>query len=109
MTEPRPKPDGRSSLARRHRVLAGNFAADLGGMTNLSHAERALVDQAAMVTLRAEQLRGAMLSGEIIDDDVLVRLNNSAVRILNALTAQRKRKGDAPPSLEDYLETPDAS
>jgi hypothetical protein len=86
------KPDGRSSMARRHRVLAQNFAADLGGLAALSHAERAMVDQAALIVLRAEGMRAELLSGNAVDNDELVRLSNAATRILVSLGIQRRKR-----------------
>ena len=87
--------DGRSATARRFKQLVASFSADLG--SDLTEAERALVRQAATVTVMAEQWRRKILaSADPSDDDsdAVVRLSNASVRLLNALSAQRKRRGD---------------
>jgi hypothetical protein len=84
--------DGRTRVARRFKALIAAFTEDLGG-SQLSHADTALVRQAAAMVLRAEQAQAALLMGEAITDEDLVRLSNAAARILNMLGAQRvKRK-----------------
>ena len=88
------KPDGRRSTARRLKQLIAAFTADLGE-SNLSEAERSLIQRAAALTVRAEQIEAAMISGETIDDNTLIRLSNSASKVLNMLGV-RKRKKQAP-------------
>jgi hypothetical protein len=84
--------DGRTRAVRRFHRLVRAFAEDLGG-GQLSHADTALVRSAAALTVRAEQAQEALLTGEAITDEDLVRLSNAAARILNMLGAQRiKRK-----------------
>lgn len=95
--------DGRRRSSRRYKTLTQEFSADLGGDASLSNAERALVAQAAVLALRAEELRGAILRGDTIDDDQLVRCSNSFTRILMALGQRRKSKEPPSQSLEEYL------
>jgi hypothetical protein len=84
--------DGRTRVAKRFKALIAAFAEDLGS-GQLSHADQALVRQAAAMVVRAEQTQAAMLMGKTITDEDLVRLSNAAARILNMLGAQRiKRK-----------------
>jgi hypothetical protein len=84
--------DGRTRVAKRFKALIAAFAEDLGS-GQLSHADQALVRQAAAMVVRAEQTQAAMLMGKTITDEDLVRLTNAAARILNMLGAQRiKRK-----------------
>ena len=84
--------DGRTRVAKRFKALIAAFAEDLGS-GQLSHADQALVRQAAAMVVRAEQAQAAMLMGKAITDEDLVRLSNAAARILNMLGAQRiKRK-----------------
>jgi hypothetical protein len=103
MTLPAPtrdKPDGRSATARRFRRLCKEFAVDLG--EPLTRAQVELVNQAALLVVRAGQIQQAVLAGDTVDDDLLVRLTNSAVRALSALGLQRKRNASAP-DIRAYL------
>jgi hypothetical protein len=77
--------DGRSSSARRFRDLVESFSAELGGMDCLSEAEKALVRQAASLAMRAEQLQGAIVRGESVNPDELIRLTNTARRTLASI------------------------
>lgn len=89
------KLDGRCRAARRFKALYGAFAADLGGEAALTAAERSLVRQAAAMTMRGEDLQNAILRGEIVDDDALVRLSNASARLLSALGVQRRSRQPA--------------
>jgi hypothetical protein len=59
--------DARSADARRFRDLAMSFADDAGGAAALTEAQRALVKQAAMLTIQSEKLQAAMLQGEAVN------------------------------------------
>ena len=84
--------DGRTRAVRRFHRLVRAFTEDLGGGP-LSHSDMALIRNAAALTVRAEQAQEALLTGQAIDDEQLVRLSNASAKILNLLTAQRiKRK-----------------
>lgn len=85
--------DGRSATARRYRDLIADFANELGGTNQLTTAEQGLLRQAATLTLRAEQLAAAVVRGEAVDGDELIRLSGEARRILTSL---RKRAGASP-------------
>lgn len=91
--------DGRTPGARRFRDLIDSFASDLGGAQDLSEAERALVKQAASVTIRAEQLQAAIVRGEAVDPDELIRLSNTSRRLLASI----RRRAAPKPTLTDYL------
>lgn len=86
--------DGRTRVARRFKALAAAFASDLGG--SLSHAETALARQAAAMVLRVEQAQAALLTGNVVDDEFLVRLSHAAARILNMLGAKRGKRPKRP-------------
>ena len=92
--------DGRSPIARRFRDLVSSFAHDLGGMVQLSEADRALVKQAASLTVLSEQLQAAIVRGEPVDPDSLIRLTNTARRTLAGI---RRKEQPKPPALGDYL------
>lgn len=112
MTKPKrasvalPDADGRTRIARRFRALIEAFTADMGG--KLSNADIALVRQAAAMTVRAEQAQAALLNGQTVDDDQLVRLSNAATRILTVLGAQRARRANRPLSIEEIQAAIDA-
>jgi hypothetical protein len=69
--------------------LRAKFKADLG-LETLSGSDRVLLDQAALLALRARQMRDAVLSGDtIVADEDIVRCANAAMR---AMTLLRNRK-----------------
>jgi len=89
-----PGVDGRSSTARR-------FRDEFGG--NISELERDLIHQAAGLTLRAEQLQGAIVRGEPISNDELVRISSTAKRLLETIRAKADKRKPAGPTLQEYL------
>jgi hypothetical protein len=94
--------DGRSAEARRYKDLCMSLADDLGGAAGLTEAQRALVRQAAGMIVQSEKLQSAVLRGELVSSEDLVRLSNSATRILTRLGIKRERR-DTTPSLHEYL------
>ena len=93
----------RRSGPRRYESIRQHLLHDLaddGDVAKLSSADVALVDQAAVLLVRAEQLRDAVLTGNA-DDTVLTRVSNSAVRVLNSLRAKKRVKRAL--SLDQYL------
>lgn len=97
--------DGRSTGARRFKDLIESFGRDLGGLHRLSEAEQSLVRQAASVTMRAEQLQAAIVKGERVDPDELIRLTNTARRCLEGIQKRETPK----PSLAEHLAKKGAS
>jgi hypothetical protein len=93
------KPDGRSAGAKRFRALVLAYEAEIGG--NLTEAERGLVEQAALLQLRCEQLRADVIAGKPVDDDLLIRLASTSRRALSKITA--KAKPAAGETLQEYL------
>jgi hypothetical protein len=53
------------------------------------------------MTVRAEQAQAALLTGQAVDDETLVRLSNAAARILNMLGAKRGKRAKRPYGLAD--------
>lgn len=78
--------DGRSPAARRFRDLIQLYETEVSG--DLTELERGLIRQAAALSLRSEQLQAAVVRGEDVDSDTLIRLSGEARRILTSL---RKR------------------
>jgi hypothetical protein len=91
--------DGRSASARRFKDLVENFSRDLGGVDRLSEAEQSLIRQAASLTMRGEQLQAAIVRGEAVDPDELIRLSNTARRCLEGIQRREQPK----PSLAEHL------
>ena len=79
--------DGRSAPARRYRDLILQFSHGIAGERGapLNPAELALVKQAAAITVRAEALQADIVRGKPVSDEDVVRLSNSAIRILTAV------------------------
>src|SRR5271167_2328932 len=98
-----PSPRRRTPLGsvRRFNELTVLFARELG--ITPTTAEREQLRQAAALVLRAEQLQHAIIRGEQVATDELIRLSSESRRVLAGL---RKRAG-AParrgPSLAQYL------
>jgi hypothetical protein len=97
--------DGRSTEARRYRDLCFSFADDLGGAAGLKESQRALVRQAAALTVQSEKLQSAMIRGEAIDDEQMTRVANSLSRTLSRLGRKRV---PAKLSVPEYLAQRDA-
>jgi len=93
--------DGRTAAARRFRDLTLSLAKEAGGMESLSEGQRALVRSAASLMLRLEQQQAAMAKGEVVDPDLLIRLNSEARRALGML--ERRAPEPKTPTLADYL------
>ena len=79
----------RETARRLFRRLRAKFKADLG-LETVSGSDRVLLDQAALLALRARQMRDAVLGGEeTVADEDIVRCANAAMR---AMTLLRNRK-----------------
>jgi hypothetical protein len=97
-----PNIDGRLAPAKRFKALCLAFEAELGGQ--LSEADAALVQQAAGLALRAEQLNAAIVRGESVASDELVRIASTSKRLLEAIRGKvDKRKATGPTPLQKYL------
>src|SRR5215210_9537872 len=93
--------DGRSANARRFRDLIADFAEPFGGLETLGESERVLVKQAAALALRAESMQAAIVNGEAVDHDALIRLSSEARRNLSSI----KRRAEKPkaPAIHKYI------
>jgi hypothetical protein len=94
--------DARSAGARRFRDLIAAFSADLGD--NLSEADIAMIRTAAALTLKSEQMQAALIAGQTIDSDVLIRLASTSRRSLQAISAKAVNRKPGAASLQDYLD-----
>jgi hypothetical protein len=62
-----------------------------------------MIRQAAGLTLRAEQLQAAIVRGEAVDDDQLIRLSSTARRLLTAIAAKAAKRKPPAPTLQDHI------
>src|SRR6185437_9504901 len=83
-------------LARIARQLAGN-----AGVAAPSAAERAILIQAAGLTLRGDDLRAALVRGEAVDGGELVRVASELRRVLGGL--RRRAPAAQETELDKYL------
>jgi hypothetical protein len=86
--------DGRSTIARRFHHTAQGLIAELGGEATLSRAEMAMVRQCAAIIVRSEQMQLAVLRGEEVDHDELIRLSSESRRALLSLKRSGEHKRD---------------
>ncbi len=93
-------PDGRTAGARRHKAIVAAFEAQIGG--ELSAADHALIQQAALLMLRTEQLTADAVAGKPVDDGEIVRLAGASRRALAAISAKAADKKPAVPTMADY-------
>jgi len=94
--------DNRKGLGRRFRDLCVAFAKDLGGTDKLTSTQEATIRQAAGVTLEVEKLQGAIVRGDTIDHEQLVRLSNLQSRLIRQLGIKPGAKKSAA-GIDDYL------
>jgi hypothetical protein len=94
--------DLRSSAARRFRVLVDAYEAELGG--ELTEAERSLARQAVALQLKGEMMQAAIVRGEIVDADQLIRVSSTSKRLLGIIAGRTgQRKPPPGPTLQEYL------
>jgi hypothetical protein len=95
-----PDADGRTLWCRRLRDLISLHVADLGGDSNISEAERALVRRASVLIVETERLeqRFAHTDGApaAADLDLYQRLTNSLRRCLETLGTGRRARDISP-------------
>jgi hypothetical protein len=69
-----------------------------------------LIAQAAGLALRAEQIREAIVAGEAVNDDEVIRMAGEVRRIVETLQAKSgKRKAPAGPTLAELFATEEAA
>jgi hypothetical protein len=88
----KPTPNKRRMLRR----LRADFRRDLGG-GDMSRAERALVEQAALVALRTREMQDQIIAGAQIDDEDFVRLVRATSSIMKTFRDHRVAKPKAKP------------
>ena len=90
MSAERSKPTARRLFSR----LRAQFKRDTG-LQKLTGADRVLIDQAALLALRARQMRDDHLTGEkLISDEDMVRTTNCCIRAMAALRTRGNHADD---------------
>ncbi len=96
--------DQRTAAAKAAQSLRRALAADLGGLDELSAAQIALVDNAALLGAALGDLGARFLAGKDADLTEFVVLANSQRRMLTTLGLERRAK-DVTPMLRDYIQS----
>ena len=101
-----PDVDMRSASGRRFRHLVGAYSDELGN--NLSEAELSLIRQAVALQLEAERMQAAIVRGEAVDADQLIRVSSTSKRLLNIIADKTGKRDQAAagPSLLDIFAAP---
>jgi hypothetical protein len=84
--------DGRSPWSRRYYDLISLHVSDLGGRSNLSEAQLALIKRAATLEVELEQMEGRLSLGESVDLDVFGRATGNLRRIWESLGLRREAR-----------------
>jgi hypothetical protein len=101
-----PDVDGRSTWVRRLRDLIAIHLSDLGGVDNVSEAERSIIRRIATLTVELERMESTFATaGEATPAqlDLYQRTANSLRRLLEAIGLQRRSK-NITPTVSDYIE-----
>ena len=93
-----------SAPARRFRGLIAQMAADLGGATALTAAQRQLIKRGAMLSVQCELMEKSVMDGGEFNAAAYGVLVNYLVRTLNVLGIKRELR-DVTPALHAYIET----
>ena len=97
--------DGRSAWVRRCKDIISEHIGDLGGIDNVSAAERSLVRRAAVLSVELERLEGAFAVAGAVDPETLDlygRVAGNLRRLLEAIGLQRRPR-DTSLDLQTYL------
>jgi hypothetical protein len=86
--------DQRRSFSGRLDELIEALTADFG--TDPGPVEMALIETAATLQVRAEELQEQLRLGKAVNDNTLVRVTNAASRNLDLLAEAKRRRKDRP-------------
>jgi hypothetical protein len=92
---------GSSKYGRRYRDLIDLFTAEVGSV--LTQFEQAMVKQAAALAVQGEQMQAAIVNGEAVNSDDLIRLSSEVRRILAEIAGKAGKRKPAGPTLSQYL------
>jgi hypothetical protein len=86
---------GKSSQGKYYASVVLALVAELGGEAALGEESRVQVRQVGALTIRLEEMQGALVRGEAVDLEAFTRMSNSLTRTLRALGI--KRRAATPP------------
>jgi hypothetical protein len=92
---------GSSKYGRRYRDLIDAYSLELGG--DLTQFEMAMVKQAAALAIQSEVMQAAIINGEPVDPDNMVRISSEVRRILDAIAGKAGKRKPAAPTLSQLL------
>jgi len=92
--------DARGAWPRRFRDLCEAHAADLGGLSHLSEAQKSLIRRVATIETQLEKLEGALSEGKPVDLDAYGRAAGQLRRLLETLGMKRIAR-DVTPTIEE--------
>ena len=98
--------DGRGPWQRRAREVMAAHLSDLGGVDNISEAERSIVRRAATLTVELEQLEAKFAAGEATREhlETYQRVTNTLRRTLETIGIKRRARDDSGPTLREFIE-----
>ncbi|MEF2551324.1 hypothetical protein VQ042_08090 [Aurantimonas sp. A2-1-M11] len=76
---------------------------ELGGEASLTEPQRAMVRHAAGVMIQAERMQSAIVRGEPVDAEQLVRLSNTLARMMKDIGVKAQAAKPKAPDLASYL------
>ena len=104
-----PGVDGRSGWVRRAKELIAEHTQDLGGIDNISAAEKSIIRRASTISVELERLEKKFaLAGEVNADDLdlYARVAANLRRLLEAVGLQRRPRDVT--TLDQYLDKREA-
>ena len=104
-----PGVDGRSGWVRRAKELISEHTQDLGGIDNISAAEKSIIRRASTISVELERLEKKFaLAGEVNSDDLdlYARVASNLRRLLEAVGLQRRPRDVT--TLDQYLDKREA-
>ena len=92
--------DGRSAIARRLRDIVFGLELEFQVSTD---SDRALVRQAAVLSVLSERLQTKLVNEELVDIKTITNLAGQLRRILADLRQRTDQRGPPPASLHEHL------
>jgi hypothetical protein len=83
--------DLRTAAGRRFRHLVQSHIAEFGGVDNLTEADLGLIKQSVALQLQAEQMQEAIVRGEKVDADALIRISGISRRLLETISVKAEQ------------------
>lgn len=94
--------DGRTQVAQVLRQRQQELCDDLGGLTQLSYQQKALVDRALFLEFHLQQEEMKLATGAEFDSGKWVQATNALLGVFRTLGLQRQAK--AVPALRAYVQ-----